>query len=213
MTAAREQAADFTRTEHGRPALSRPVPRDAQHFRDFQFAGYRRRDGLFDIEGRMTDRKTYTFPNEWRGTVAVDDPLHDMRIRLTIDEHFVVQDIEVVTSASPYEVCGAITPSFAALKGERVGKGWTRTLQEKFGGQRGCVHHVEMLRGMATVAFQTLYGWKERAKREAGLSRTDGPPAGAAAGKKPGFIDSCHALASDGEIVKSHWPQFYEERK
>lgn len=212
MTATREAAADFTRSEHGHPALSPPVPREAQHFRDFQFAGYRRADGLFDIEGRMTDRKTYAFPNDWRGTVPVDDPLHDMRIRLTLDEHFVIHEVEVVTSASPYAICGAITPSFAALKGRHVGKGWTRTLQELFGGHRGCVHHVEMLRAMATVAFQTLYGWKERAKREAGLSASDGPPAREIPGRKPGFIDSCHALASDGEVVKTHWPQFYRER-
>ena len=213
MTSTREQAADFTRAEPGRPALSQPVSREVQHFRDFQFAGYRRADCLFDIEGRMTDRKPYAFPNEWRGTVPVDDPLHDMRIRLTLDEHFLIHDVEAVTSASPYEICGAITPAFAALKGHHVSKGWTRLLQEKFGGHHGCVHHVEMLRAMATVAFQTLYGWQERKKREAGLSKADGPPAAAHPGKKPGFIDSCHALASDGEIVKSHWPDFYKARE
>jgi hypothetical protein len=213
MTATREAAADFTLSEHGRPALSQPAPREVQHFRDFQFAGYRRADGLFDIEGRMTDRKPYAFPNEWRGTVPVDDPLHDMRIRLTLDEHFLIHDVEVVTSASPYEICGAITPSFAALKGHHISKGWTRLLSETFGGHRGCVHHVEMLRTMATVAFQTLYGWQERRKREAGLTKADGPPADATPGRKPGFIDSCHALASDGEIVKEHWPQFYKARE
>lgn len=214
MTAPREAAADFTRSEHGRPALSRPVAREIQHFRDFQFAGYRRADGLFDIEGRMTDRKPYAFPNEWRGMVEADDPLHDMRIRLTLDEHFVIQDVEVVTSASPYEICGAIAPSFVALKGHRISKGWTRLLSETFGGHRGCVHHVEMLRAMATVAFQTLYGWQERRKREAGQSQGDGPPGqDAAPGRKPGFIDSCHALASDGEIVRTHWPEFYQTRE
>jgi len=214
MTAPRKEAADLSVSEKNRPALSQPAAREVQHFRDFQFAGYRRADGLFDIEGRMTDRKPYAFPNEWRGEVEIGDPLHDMRIRLTLDEHFVIRDIEAVTSAGPYEVCGAITPAFAALKGERVGRGWSRTLREKFGGHHGCVHHVEMLRAMATVAFQTLYGWQERKKREAGLSEQDGPPGGEAKdGSKPGFIDSCHALASDGEIVRTHFPQFYNERK
>jgi hypothetical protein len=214
MTASRQEAMDFTRSEQGRPALSQPVAREIQHFRDFQFAGYRRADGLFDIEGRMTDRKPYAFPNEWRGIVPIDDPLHDMRIRLTLDEHFLIHDAEAVTSASPYDICGAITPAFAALKGHHISKGWTRLLSEKFGGHHGCVHHVEMLRAMATVAFQTLYGWQERKKREAGLSKADGPPAGdTTPGKKPGFLDSCHALASDGEIVRTHWPEFYQERK
>ena len=194
--------------------LSAPMEREAQHFRNYQFGGYRRADGLFDIEGRMTDTKSYAFPNEWRQTVEPGEPVHDMRIRLTLDEHFVIRDVECVTAAGPYEICPAITPAFAALKGERVGRGWSRLLREKFGGRNGCVHHVEMLRAMATVAFQTLYGWQERRKRESGLSRSEGPPnREATAGRKPGFVDSCHALASDGEIVRTHFPQYYEPRK
>ena len=194
--------------------LSAPVAREAQHFRDYQFVGYRRADGLFDIEGRMTDRKSYAFPSEWRGGIAEGEPIHDMRIRLTVDEGFVIRGVECVTAAGPYEICPAITPAFAALKGERVGRGWSRILREKFGGRNGCVHHAEMLRAMATVAFQTLYGWQERRKRETGRSEREGPPSPEAApGRKPGFIDSCHALASDGEVVRTHYPQFYEARK
>jgi hypothetical protein len=198
-------------SESSGAALSVPVPRDAQHFRNYQFAGYRRADGLFDIEGRMTDAKSYSFPSEWRGRVQEGQPIHDMRIRLTLDEQFIIRDVECVTAAGPYEICPAVTPAFAALKGERVGRGWSRILREKFGGRNGCVHHVEMLRAMATVAFQTLYGWQERRKRETGQSSSEGPPSPEAApGRKPGFIDSCHALASDGEVVRTHFPQFYE---
>jgi hypothetical protein len=198
-------------SESSGAALSVPVPRDAQHFRNYQFAGYRRADGLFDIEGRMTDAKSYSFPSEWRGRVQEGQPIHDMRIRLTLDEQFIIRDVECVTAAGPYEICPAVTPAFAALKGERVGRGWSRILREKFGGRNGCVHHVEMLRAMATVAFQTLYGWQERRKRETGQSSSEGPPSPETApGRKPGFIDSCHALASDGEVVRTHFPQFYE---
>jgi len=194
--------------------LSPPVDREAQHFRNYAFEGYRRADGLFDIEGRMTDIKSYAFPNDWRHTIAAGEPLHDMLIRLTLDEGFVIRDVECVTAAGPYEICPAITPAFAALKGERIGRGWSRILREKFGGRHGCVHHVEMLRAMATVAFQTLYGWQGRRKREAGLDQNGGPPSGEPTrGRKPGFIDSCHALASDGEIVRTQYPQFYEAQK
>lgn len=193
--------------------LSPPVEREAQHFRNYAFGGYRRADGLFDIEGRMTDTKSYAFPNDWRQTIEAGEPLHDMLIRLTLDEEFVIRDVECVTAAGPYEICPAITPAFAALKGERIGRGWSRVLREKFGGRHGCVHHVEMLRAMATVAFQTLYGWQGRRKREAGLDK-EGPPSGeATAGRKPGFIDSCHALASDGDVVRTQYPQFYAPRK
>jgi hypothetical protein len=193
--------------------LSPPVAREAQHFRNYAFGGYRRADGLFDIEGRMTDTKSYAFPNDWRRTVEAGEPVHDMRIRLTLDEQFVIQGVECVTAAGPYEICPAITPAFAALKGERIGRGWSRILREKFGGRHGCVHHVEMLRAMATVAFQTLYGWQSRREREAGGDNEGPPDREATPGRKPGFIDSCHALASDGEVVRTQFPQFYEARK
>ena len=193
--------------------LSTPAEREAQHFRNYAFGGYRRADGLFDIEGRMTDTKSYAFPNDWRQTVEAGEPVHDMRIRLTLDEQFVIRDVECVTAAGPYEICPAITPAFAALKGERIGRGWSRLLREKFGGRHGCVHHVEMLRAMATVAFQTLYGYQSRRDREAG-GNSEGPPdREATPQRRPGFIDSCHALASDGEVVRTQYPQFYEARK
>ena len=193
--------------------LSAPAEREAQHFRNYAFGGYRRADGLFDIEGRMTDTKSYAFPNDWRQTVEAGEPVHDMRIRLTLDEQFVIRDVECVTAAGPYEICPAITPAFAALKGERIGRGWSRLLRDKFAGRHGCVHHVEMLRAMATVAFQTLYGYQSRRDREAG-GNSEGPPdREATAGRRPGFIDSCHALASDGEVVRTQYPQFYEVRK
>ena len=193
--------------------LSAPAEREAQHFRNYAFGGYRRADGLFDIEGRMTDTKSYAFPNDWRQTVEAGEPVHDMRIRLTLDEQFVIRDVECVTAAGPYEICPAITPAFAALKGERIGRGWSRLLRDKFGGRHGCVHHVEMLRAMATVAFQTLYGYQSRRDREAG-GNSEGPPdREATAGRRPGFIDSCHALASDGEVVRTQYPQFYEPRR
>jgi hypothetical protein len=194
-------------------ALPEPAAREPLHTRRYDFRGFRREDGLFDIEGRMVDTKDYAFPNEWRGMVEPGDPVHDMQIRLTLDDRFTVMDIAVVTAASPFSICADITPAFDALKGATVAKGWSRTLRNSFSGAHGCTHHVEMLRAMGTVAFQTIYGYREKAKRDAGLSGTDGPPADSTPGKRPGFLDTCHALASDGEVVRSHWPAFYQPRE
>jgi hypothetical protein len=197
-------------------SLPQPVVREKLHERHYAFGGFLRSDGLFDIEGRMTDVKTYDFPNDYRETIVAGDPVHDMRIRLTLDRDFIIHDIAVVTAASPYAICPAITPAFQDLKGAKVGPGWTRTLRQNFGGSHGCTHHVEMLRAMGTVAFQTIYGQREREKRERGESVSDGPPAddGSAAAtsgerRKPGFIDTCYALDASGDIVKQYWPEFY----
>jgi hypothetical protein len=185
--------------------------RELLHKRDFAFEGYRRADGHYDIEGRMTDRKTYAFPNDFRGEISADEPLHDMRIRVTIDEDFQILEVEAETAAGPFAICPAITPVFAALKGARIGRGWSALLKEKFGGVAGCTHHVELLRTLATVAFQTVYGEQQRRRRE-----KPGPPGGNVAGearkKRPAFIDTCHALAADGDVVKNSWPDFYQPK-
>ena len=178
-----------------------PLPpaaeRERLHTRAYEFAGYRRADGLWDIEGHMTDVKTYSFQNRYRGEVRAGEPLHDMWIRLTLDEDMIVRDIEAATEAGPYAVCPAIAPNFKRMIGEKVGAGWRSTIRKKLGGVEGCTHLVEMLGAMATAAYQTLY--PALAKKAA-----ENPKPG-----KPALIDSCHAYRSDGEVVKQAWPAFY----
>jgi hypothetical protein len=184
--------------------------RELLHKRDFVFEGYQRADGHYDIEGRMTDRKNYAFPNDFRGEIQADEPLHDMRIRVTLDDNFQILDIHAETEAAPFEICPAITPVFASLKGARIGRGWSALLREKFGGVQGCTHHVELLRTLATVAFQTIYGAQQRRRR----AQTAAAPRESVEAKKkrPAFIDTCHALAADGEVVKQSWPGFYQPK-
>ena len=184
--------------------------RELLHKRDFAFEGYLRADGNYDIEGRMTDRKTYAFPNDFRGEIQADEPLHDMRIRVTLDETFHIIDITAETAAGPFEICPAITPAFTALKGARIGRGWSALLREKFGGVQGCTHHVELLRTLATVAFQTIYGAQQRRRRAQSAPPGD---SNAGSGKRPAFIDTCHALAADGDVVKTSWPDFYQQKR
>ena len=182
------------------PLSASAVEREHLHDRRYDFQGFRRKDGLWDIEGRMTDSKTYGFPNEFRGRIEAGEPLHDMRIRLTLDDHFVVRDIEVSTDGAPFAICPDVAPNFAAVKGLKVGSGWNKKLKELLGGTRGCTHHVEMLGAMATVAYQTMWGQLAREKNQA---------AEAGSARRPALLDTCYAFASDGEVVKKSWPAFY----
>jgi hypothetical protein len=177
--------------------LSPAVPREHLHTRRYHFEGFHRADGLWDIEGHMTDTKTYAFPNDYRGEVKAGEPVHDMWIRLTVDDELVVRDIEAVTAAGPFRVCPDITPKYAALKGARIGPGWTKRVKDMFGGPGGCTHHTEMLPAMATVAYQTIFSARKKWDKIGGATQ------------RPAFIDTCHALASTGEVVKHHWPEFY----
>ena len=132
--------------------LSEPVAREPLHTRVIEMCGYIRDDGLWDIEGRLTDIKSYGFDGDFRGWVEPETPVHDMWIRLTVDDDLVIRACEASTDHHPYAVCPAITPAFAALAGIRIGVGWMREVRQRVGGRKGCTHLVEMLAQLGTVA-------------------------------------------------------------
>jgi hypothetical protein len=177
--------------------LPPPHDREELHHRRIDFRGFRRADGLWDIEGHLTDLKSYPFINAYRGEIKPGEALHDMWIRLTIDDDFLIHDVEASTVEGPFEICPAITPDFKKMIGVTIAAGWRREIRQRLGGTQGCTHLVELLTGMATVAFQTLY--PTLSKRNQGRPVTT----------KPRLVDSCHAFRSDGEVVKTSWPQFY----
>ncbi len=204
--------------------LSAPAPRVHLHTRTVTCTGYLREDGLWDIEGRIVDVKTYAFDNDGRGRVEPGTPVHDMTIRLTIDDRLEIHAVEAATDGSPFQICPDVLPNFQRLVGVRIGPGFTRTAKEKVGGTRGCTHIVEMLGQVATVAFQTTLADRARALRKAQRDRgirvppPDAPPVptmvgdGTAPKRRPMVIDTCHAWASDGPLVKEHLPAFYVDK-
>lgn len=173
--------------------LSPPAPRDHIHNRDITLKGYKRADGMWDIEAHLTDTKTYGFPNRERGSIEAGEPIHDMWLRLTLDDNMLIHDVEAATDYSPFGICPNITPDFKKLAGLTIGPGWTREARKRVGGVHGCTHLFELLGPMATVAYQT---------RVRKTNQID-------SGKKPGHLDSCHALATDGQVVKDNYPEFY----
>ncbi|MFO7640719.1 MAG: DUF2889 domain-containing protein [Candidatus Competibacteraceae bacterium] len=180
--------------------LAAPVPRQLLHQRLVQCWGYQREDGLWDIEGRMVDTKTYAFPNEDRGgAIEAGEPLHDMWLRLTVDEQFRIHDVEARTDGSPFGLCPAITARYRQLIGVRIGPGWSLKLRELFGGVNGCTHLTELLGPVATTLFQTLYGRRYDEEDVKPPEQRTAPP----------VLNTCHALASDSPVVQKRWPRAY----
>jgi hypothetical protein len=194
--------------------LSPPVGRQHLHTRHVTCQGFFRDDGRWDIEGRITDTKSYEHPNEWRGPLKAGEFVHDMSIRLTVDHKFTIVDVEATTDSSPYPVCRTVAPDFRKLIGLRIGGGFHREVRARLGGVHGCTHIVELLGPVATTAFQTVFSSKARELNRAHRLKagkltppedepTDKPP------RRPPVIDTCRAWASDGAVVKRWAPAFY----
>lgn len=194
--------------------LSPPIGRQHLHTRRVVCQGFFRDDGLWDIEGRITDEKTYEHANEWRGPLKPGDFVHDMSIRLTIDHTFTIVDAEAVTDKSPYSMCGDIAPAFKKLIGLRIGGGFHRAVRERLGGVHGCTHIVELLGPVATTAFQTVSSKKARDlnrehREKTGTLPPRDPNAAPKPRRKPYMLDTCHTWASDSEVTRRWVPHFY----
>jgi hypothetical protein len=181
-------------------SLSAAAPRRLLHQRIVQCWGYQREDGLWDIEGRMVDTKTYPFPNEDRGgSIQTGEPLHEMWIRLTVDDQFYIHEAEACIDAAPFGICPAIASRYRQLIGVRIGPGWSLKLRELFGGLQGCTHMTELLGPVATTMFQTIYG--QRYDKDDLKSPQDRSP--------PPVLNTCHALSTGSPVVKRRWPTAY----
>lgn len=182
---------------NGRPepnvkkATKRSPKRELMHRRRVEANGYRRDDGLWDIEAYMKDLKAYDVNRDFDGSLVPEgSPFHDISLTMTLDESFKVHDIHVYMDAFPFPSCNGAIPSFDAIKGTRIGPGWSRWLKEEFKGKVGCTHVLELLPVAATTAFQTM--WDPLGKKY-----PDQIPAAV-----QGLVNSCHGWADDGPMVR-----------
>lgn len=192
--------------------LSKPSARTHIHTRDIDCRGYERSDGLWDIEARLVDTKSYSFDNHDRGGINAGEAIHDMSIRLTLNDEMTVVAAEAVIDASPFKICPQITSGFKQLEGETIGPGWRKIVIGLFGKTRGCTHLTGLLTGqVAQTAHQTVHQARQRRHGQETGKTGDDPAKDMA--RKPAMLDTCHALKSDGPVVAHHWPDFYIEKK
>lgn len=179
--------------------LAQTVERTPLHHRDISLKGYRRTDGLFDIEAHLTDVKSYGFENSDRGFIPSGEPLHEMWARFTVDEDLLIVAAEAVTDYGPYTICPGGADSFSSLAGLRIGPGFLKAARDRVAGATGCTHIRELLQQMATTAMQTLY--PVRARKDAGKPEESS--------LSPRLLNSCWGYASDKDLVRRRWPDLY----
>jgi hypothetical protein len=174
------------------------VERELTHTRRVRYEGYKRADGLWDLEAHLTDIKNHDYQLK-TGVRRAGQPVHNMWVRVTIDRTFRIVDAAASSDAVPYEGgCETIAPAYRKLIGLNLLKGFRKNVHELLGGVRGCTHVTEMLGGLPTAAIQTFAG-------EMPEERADGP--------KPFQLDQCHALETTSDTVKKWYPKWYRGGK
>lgn len=177
------------------------------HTRNIRAEVYAREDGLWDVEAELIDTKVRDFKLA-TGMRRAGEPIHHMRLTVTIDTRFNVIDARAEMLRVPYAGhCDAIEPDYCQLIGLNLLKNFRHDVRERLGGTHGCTHVTELTNVLPTAAVQAFAGEVFRTRD---TSQDDTSGAGAdAREQKPFQIDRCHALRSDGPAVAEFYPRWH----
>lgn len=178
------------------PSVIRRTP---LHRRQVTLDGFKRDDGLWDIEARIVDTKAHDYVLS-SGKRQRGEPLHDMSVRVTIDSQMNIVAALSCTDAAPYMgFCDGVPPDYSRIVGLNLFHGFRKAVKELFGSVKGCAHVSELLMYLPTVALQTFASEM--------LDYDEKHP------HKPYQLDRCHALESHAPAVEKYYPRWYRKPK
>ena len=175
--------------------------RRLMHRRSVECEGYLRDDGLWEVEARLVDTKPFVQHDRYRGVLQPGDPVHDITLRLAIDDRMTIIEAETTMRSTPYPTCIEVEPILQRLVGERIGKGWRELVRQKIGRLETCTHLAELLGPAVTALYQTMSLGKSPESRDALEDQRS-------SGERPFFVGGCHSWRTDGPIVAEMFPQF-----
>jgi hypothetical protein len=156
---------------------------------------------LWEIEARLVDTKPFAQHAPFRGELQPGDPVHDIGVRLAVDDALTIREAETTMRATPFPTCIEVESVLQRLVGERIGPGWRELVRRKIGRLETCTHLSELLGPAVTTLYQTMsYG-----KTPDGRSSLEDQRG---AGEPPFFLGGCHSWRTDGPIVAELFPQF-----
>jgi hypothetical protein len=165
-----------------------PVPIDPVpiHRRSIQYEAFDGGDTML-VVGTLRDTRPWA---EDGGSVVT---VHDMELRVTVRvDDLTITEASAEMHAFPHAECPVITESFARLAGLSVTRGYTREVQSRFGGPRGCTHLEQLARSLGPVVVQAVTSRRARAVgRDEAVDLMSGDGS-------PWARDSCHVWAEDG---------------
>lgn len=179
------------------PLPSAAAQRQLKHRRQIDVQVYARGDGLWEVDALLVDTKT-RIAHMADGPRPPGTPIHEMLLRLVVNKALDIVEAGSETRWMPYVgICDEHGDAYARLVGLNLLRNFRGALRERLGGVRGCTHLTELAQVLPTAVVQAFAG---------DVIDTRGHGEGAS---QPFQIDRCHALRSDGEAVRLHYPRWY----
>lgn len=171
--------------------------RQLKHRRQIDVQVFARGHGLWEVDATLSDVKTRV-AHMAEGPRPAGTPIHDMLLRLVVNEQLDILEAGSQTRWMPYTgTCDAHGDAYQRLVGLNLLRDFRKQLQQRVGGTLACTHITELAQVLPTAVVQAFAGE---------VIDTRGDAAGAS---RPFQIDRCHALSSSGEVVRLHYPRWY----
>jgi len=183
------------------PEKKQEKPRHQMHRRVIDCDGYLRDDGLWEVEARLVDTKPFPQRDQFRGDLPPGAPVHDIRLRLAVDDSLIIREAETNMVATPYPTCIEVEGILQRLVGVQIGKGFREAVRSRIGRLETCTHLSELLGPAVTTLFQTMSHGKRTDGSDSMNSQRE-------ATEPPFFVNGCHSWRTDGPIVAKLFPQF-----
>jgi hypothetical protein len=156
------------------------------HRRSVEYEAFDRGDAL-SIVGRLVDARPWATGGTGVSTV------HEMELRVAVRiADLIITEADAVMYTFPHGECPGIVPAFAGLVGLNVARGYTREVQARFGGPRGCTHLEQLARSLGPVVIQAV---TSRRALAVGRGEVEDLVTGTSS---PWARDSCHIWAEGG---------------
>lgn len=171
--------------------------RQLKHRRRIDVQVYARGNGLWEVDAHITDVRARPTPLV-TGLLPAGQPIHEMLLRLVVNERFDVVEAGAQTLAMPYAgECDRYGDVYSRLVGLNLLKGFRQAVKERLGGVQACTHITELTQVLPTAVVQAFAG-------EVIDTRGD-----TESSSRPFQIDRCHALRAEGQVVKTYYPRWY----
>lgn len=172
------------------------------HTRQIICRGYRRKDGLWQIEASVADEKGQLLSFNSRPSVLPSELIHHLSLCVIIDDDYQIRDVEAKTMAAPWPECAEIATAYRKLVGLRIGPGFNREVRNILGGTLGCTHLTDLLGQIANTYMQASLPdrfARQRLNGDDPLQWTDT--------RTLSFVGGCYAWRTDGPALAAEYPQ------
>ncbi len=158
------------------------------HRRSVEYEAFDAGDELA-VVGRLRDTRPWADGL----TTATVSTVHEMELRVRVR----IADLTIVEAVArmdtfPHTECPGIAGAFSRLEGLSVTRGYTREVQARFAGPRGCTHLEQLARSLGPVVVQAVTSRRARAVSTGALEDL------LSEGGSPWARDSCHIWAEGG---------------